>query len=199
MTKLILVRHGQTAKNTGGKMHSAGDPELLNELGRKQISLTAKKLKAYKPSMIYASKEARANQSAEIISKVCRVEMISTEGLQERNWGIYAGKSWPEIKPVLEGKSTEERYLWIPENGESWKAFETRLKKIINKILKDNEGKTVIVVTHGGAIRALMPYLLHLPKEESFNFDPDNASITIFNFEKGKFEKEVYNDTSHLK
>lgn len=197
-TRIILVRHGQTEKNKTGKMHSAEDPETLTPLGREQMEKSAWKIKSYKPDAIYSSKEKRANESAEIIARVCNVPMHPTDNLQERNWGIYAGKSWPEIKPVLEGKTTMERYLWIPENGESWKAFEARLKKIINKILNENEGKTEVLVTHGGAIRAIMPYLLHMPKEESFNFDPDNASITIFDWDGKKFKKVCYNDTSHL-
>jgi broad specificity phosphatase PhoE len=38
----------------------------------------------------------------------------------------------------------------------------------------------LVIITHGGVIRALMPYLLGVPKEESFKYDPPNASITIF-------------------
>lgn len=198
-TRLILVRHGQTEKNKTGKMHSADDPETLTKLGREQIKKAAKEIKKHKPNIIYSSKEKRANETAEIIAKVCgNIKIIPKKDLQERDWGIHAGKSWPEIKPLLEGKTLKERYLWVPEGGESWKQFETRLQKVINKVLRDNPGKVIVLATHGGSIRAIMPYLLHMPKEASFDFDPDNASITIFDRDGKKFTEVVYNQTSYL-
>jgi YD repeat-containing protein len=44
-----------------------------------------------------------------------------------------------------------------------------------------------------------MPTLLGVSKEESYKYDPDNASISVFDFDGNKFTKVVYNDTSHLK
>ena len=55
------------------------------------------------------------------------------------------------------------------------------------------------MVTHGGAIRALLPFLLDVPKEESFKYDPENASITIFDYSDNNFTKVMINDASHLK
>jgi len=198
-TKLILVRHGETEKNVSGKLHSSSDPEVLNKKGRNQMETTAKYLLSFKSWIIYGSKEKRANESAEIIAKVCKVPMKLIDGMQERDWGDFSGKSWDEIKKVLDPMSLEERYTYIPPKGESWKEFEERLIKTVNHILRENENKTVVVVTHGGAIRALMPYLLGVPKEESFKYDPDNASLTIFDYSKGKFKNKKINDTSHLK
>jgi len=43
-----------------------------------------------------------------------------------------------------------------------------------------------------------MPFLLDVSKEESFSYDPDNASMTIFDFDGNAFIKVVVNDTSHL-
>jgi broad specificity phosphatase PhoE len=91
-----------------------------------------------------------------------------------------------------------ERYNFVPPRGESWKEAETRLIKTFNKLISENEGKTFILVTHGGAIRILMPILLGVEKEESYKYDPDNSSISIFDYQNGKFSKIVYNDTSHL-
>ena len=94
--------------------------------------------------------------------------------------------------------SLEERYTYIPPEGESWQEFETRLIASLKRILNENQGKTIVVVSHGGAIRASMPYLLNVPKEESFKYDPANASITSFDFDGEKFFPKTINDTSHL-
>jgi len=197
--KLILVRHGETDKNINHSLHAFGDTEGLNDNGAAQIKITAERLSEMTPHKIYSSKERRALESAKILSEFLKVPVEETDGMEERNWGIFTGKPWEEVKKILDPMTLDERYNYTPRDGESWKVFESRLKKTIRKITTDNLGKSVMVVTHGGAIRALMPYLLRVPKEESFKYDPDNASLTIFDFDKDKFTNIVVNDTTHLK
>lgn len=199
MGKLILIRHGETNKNLSNSLHGKNDPESLNTLGKEQIKITALRLKADNPTCVYSSKEKRAIESASIISQTLGLEMHKIDGLHERNWGIYAGKPWSVVSKILEPMTLEGRYSYIPENGESWKTFESRLVKAITSIVNKNKSSTVVVVTHGGAIRALMPYLLKVPREESFKYDPNNASLTIFNYSNGTFKKVTVNNTSHLK
>lgn len=198
MERLILIRHGQTAKNAADTLHSSDDPEELNETGKDQLLKTAEKLKEFNPTRVCSSKEKRAVQSAKILATELGLSSETIDGMQERNWGEFSGKSWPEIKAVLDPMSLAERYIYTPPQGESWKEFEERLINATNRILSDNPNKTTAVVTHGGAIRALMPYLLGVPKEESFKYDPDNASLTIFDHDNGKFVSVIVNDTSHL-
>lgn len=188
MPIFILIRHGETRKNLSRSLHSLGDPESLNEKGTEQMKMVSNELKKFVPFKLYCSYEDRARQSADIISGVLGVPVVDVAGLEERNWGEYAGKNWDEVKSVLDQMGLEERYNFIPKGGESWKNFETRLIKAVKNITS-NETTNVVVVTHGGAIRALMPYLLNAPKEESFKYDPDNASLTIFEFDKNGFSK----------
>lgn len=198
MGKLILIRHGETNKNINNILHASGDPEALNDKGIEQIKLTTDELIIHSPSKIYSSKERRALESVKIISDILKIPFEEVEGMEERNWGIFTGKPWEEVKKVLDPMTLDERFTYVPQSGESWKTFETRLIGAIKKITIENLGKTVVVVTHGGAIRALMPFMLGVSKEESFKYDPDNASLTIFDFDKNGFKKVFVNDTSHL-
>lgn len=189
MGKLILVRHGETNKNINNRLHSVNDSEVLNDTGRKQVKEAANKLIDFFPDIIFSSKEQRAIQSAEIISTLLKVRMEKIDGMEERNWGVFTDRPWSQVSAVLDPMSLEERYQYIPENGESWKTFETRLVDAVKTLTKNNLDKTIVIVTHGGAIRALMPFLLNVPREESFKYDPDNASLTIFNFDgKGFYD-----------
>jgi len=196
--KLILIRHGETEKNVKGKLHSAQDSESLNETGKEQLLVTAKAIKEYAPTTVYSSHENRAIQSGKLLAEALSLPFEQLDGLEERNWGVFSGRPWSDVSEVLSPMSLEERYEYIPENGESWKTFETRLIKAIDSAIAKNNGKNIVVVSHGGAIRALMPYLLGVPKEESFKYDPDNASITAFEWNGQSFSKIVVNDTSHL-
>ena len=197
-TTLILVRHGETETNIREKLHGEKDSQTLNKTGKTQIEKTAKKLLEYNPSAIYSSTEKRAIESAEIIASICKLALRKIRGMQERNWGEFSGKSWPEIAIVLGKMTLEERYSYVPPKGESWKASFNRIKDAINEVVLKNKGETIVVVTHGGTIRIIMPYLLNRPKEKSFKHDPSNASITVFEHIDGKFKQLLVDDTSHL-
>lgn len=196
MGKLILVRHGETSKNVKGRLHSTNDSEILNENGIAQMQKVADRLKEYSVFKIYCSKESRAVESADLLSKSLKIPKTIIDGLQERNWGEFSGKPWSTVQKVLDPMSLEERYTYVPKNGESWESFEKRLVGSIEKVI-DKEN-TIVVVTHGGAIRALMPYLLRVPKEESFKYDPGNASLTIFDYDGENYNIETIDDSRHL-
>lgn len=200
MGKLILVRHGETETNVQGKIHKYADLEELTKNGVVQIEKTSKALKDYQPIAVYCSKEKRAIQSAKIIANNLKIPMYETKGLEERNWGDYAGLSFQEIKVKagLDKMSFEERYTFCPPNGETWKETEERLLKVLYDILSKNSEKSIVLVTHGGSIRIYMPTLLGVDKSESYKYDPNNASISVFDYEDGMFIKEVYNEISHL-
>ena len=70
--------------------------------------------------------------------------------------------------------------------------------KAITFTLDNNKEKNIAIITHGGSIRALMPYLLKTPKETSFQYDPKNASITIFDYNQNTFNAIVIDDITHL-
>ena len=197
MRLLILVRHGETRKNLLSNLHSSDDPESLNKTGIDQIEKTALVLKEYLPFNLYSSIKRRAVESAKIISEINNVPVNFIEGMEERNWGVYSGKPWDDVSKILDPLSLEERFNFVPKNGESWKAFEIRLIKALKRVLTTQD-KNIVIVTHGGSIRALLPFLLNTSKDESFKFDPANASLTIFEIKKHQFRKIVIADTSHL-
>lgn len=180
MSQLVLVRHGETAKNSQGILHTSFDNETLNTKGISQINQAAKYLSTYKLNCLFSSKEKRAIESAVILSEKLDIPFSEVTNLHERNWGDLSGKPWSEIRAILDSLSFNERFTYRPPNGETWQEFEYRLVETIKKLVIRNKGKNLAVVTHGGAIRALMPFLRNLPKEESFNYDPHNASIAVF-------------------
>lgn len=175
-----MVRHGETETNIQGRIHVSKSTEELTTKGTCQMSRVADELIKYKPARIYSSKEKRAIQSAKIISEKLNITLTEKE---------VAG---------MDKMSFEKRYTFYPPNGESWKEVEERLLKVLNEVLSSNTGKSVVLVTHGGTIRILMPTLLGVTKEESYKYDPDNASISIFDYDDNKFSKVAYNDTSFL-
>ena len=197
-TRLILIRHGQTPENVRGVIHADKSGALLNENGRNQMNLTANKLKEDGVDVIYSSTEKRAEESAQIISELCNVPYKPIDMLKERRWGKFDGKSWEDIRKILKPMSLNERYNYTPPDGESWRSAEERLRNVVVNVLQKHPGEVIAFVTHAGSIRMLMPFLLGAPIEETFKYLPDNASLTIFDYDDGAFKKVIINDTSHL-
>ncbi len=105
---------------------------------------------------------------------------------------------WAEVAALLSKMTISDRYKFKPDQGESWREVEKRLTRALGKILSENEDKTVAVVTHGGTIRTLIPYLLNAPLEESFKYDPKHLSFTIFDDDGEGFSRICIDDVSHL-
>lgn len=198
MTKLILVRHGETKRNIAHRLHHPRDAVILTEKGKAQMKVTASALRKMNVSALYSSREKRTQQSTSILSTQLNLPFKVVAGIQERNWGKSSGKPWAEIQKVLEPMTIEERYRYVPPQGESWKEFKARLTKTISKILKENEKKVVAVITHGGTIRVFMFNLLRAARKDGFKFDPENASLSVVDYEGEKVIKWSINDTSHL-
>ncbi len=196
--KLFLIRHGETEKNVVNKLHGIGDIESLTEIGKKQIELTGEVLKSEGIVKIFYSNELRAKDSAVILSESLKCDVVEDRGLGDRNWGDFTDKPWSDVKEVLDPMTLEERYNYTPPNGESWKDFESRLITALHRAIDQSQNSNLVIVTHAAVIRALIPYLLKVSKEESFKYDPANASISEFEYDGMVFKQVRIDDISHL-
>lgn len=195
--KIIFMRHGQTKVNVAASVHRKNDEATLDETGETQAHKLA--IACYQEGLqqLFCSPELRAQQTAGIIATELGLEQIELPEFSERNWGDWSGKPWSEIQAQFERMTLQERYEFVPPNGESWKEMDERLHCGLDKITHSTHS-VVGVVTHGGALRALMPIIKDQPKESSFQYDFLNVSITSFDFDGGKWTLVRENDVTHL-
>jgi broad specificity phosphatase PhoE len=197
---LWLIRHGQTDKNVQDVMHIVNDPTPLSSLGAHQALQTARflKQKAMPVEAIFCSLEKRAEQTAQILQTVLNVPIFATQSLTERDWGRWNNESWNYVRKQLEPLTVEERYQFIPPQGESWRMFEQRLEQELQRILRQPYQR-VAIVTHGGCLRCLMPWLTSQPKESSFEYDFANCSLTEVEYQAPTFRVLGVNQINHLR
>ncbi len=196
--RLIFIRHGETQVNVEGKMHIKGSSSELTKKGINQILSTIAFLSKNNVEKVYSSPTKRTYQSAKLISEKLKVPFEILDDLKERDWGDWETKTWDEISVVLDKMSLNERYNFVPPQGESWKHMEERLKLSLKKVT-DSSANCVCIVTHMGALRGLIPILKNQDKSISLKHEFENGSITIFDFEDSKYKEIIINDTSHLK
>ena len=97
VTKLYLIRHGQSAGNVEGRFGGHG-PTPLSDLGRRQAECTAKALAKEGVSSIYASDLLRAVQTAEPLAALINVPINTTPAFRERHVGVLEGLTFDESK-----------------------------------------------------------------------------------------------------
>ena len=91
--------------------------------------------------------------------------------------------------------SLEERFTFVPPGGESWQQMEQRLLGCVNSWQRLSE--SMAVVAHGGLLRALIPLLLDEPRESSFRYDLENASVSVFEMNGEGLEVLGLNEVGH--
>ncbi len=196
ITKLILIRHGQTEWNLKKRYCGFIDLEL-NKNGRMQAGKLHKKMRRQSIHKVYASDRKRAVQTAGIVFKKQRIEMMPD--LREIHFGVFEGLNHDEILekyPDIYKKWLKDPYNVTIPKGESLAKFKKRVVSAIKKIVKENSGKTVAVVCHGGAISI---FINHLLKSKDFWMQiPKSTAMSIVEFEKNKARIKVFNDVSHL-
>lgn len=183
-TKIFFLRHGNTTWTEKGIYYGAGDIEM-NEEGRNQIQLAASGLAQKKIDLIISSPLQRCMESAAIVNKKIAREIIQVPELQEMNFGIFEGLTYEEITarfPEEYGKWVKEWIDYPIPSGESLQQTHDRAVKALEEIKQSHCGKTLLVVSHGGVIRAALAHYLTGSLENYWKFSVSPASITEIHF-----------------
>lgn len=202
MTKLIYVRHGEAEGNIKRHFHGFYNSSLT-ENGLEQIKRAAARLADEHIDAIYSSDLTRAFQTAQEIIKGRDITIKIDERFREINGGKWEDVPWDD----LPHKFTESYDVWLNEpyclqmpDGESMAEFSDRLITASSEIAKKHDGQTVCIATHGTAIRVLACHFYGWPLEKLTDVNwCDNASITIAQYEYGKFTMVTDGDNEHLK
>jgi broad specificity phosphatase PhoE len=176
---ITLVRHGESTWNELGLIQGQNDLAHLTDAGRDQARAVAKSLKSLGFDRLVASDLARARQTAEIIGS--ELDLIPTPDslLRERCFGVLEGEPQEildsERSGIVNGVMVNPDAR--PEGGESFRDVVTRAGIFIESTRDFISGERLLVVTHGGTIRALRAYVEAQPLEGLDAFAVANCSV----------------------
>lgn len=201
LTKLYIVRHPQ-AKGNALRIFQGFFNADVTELGEKQLDCVAEAFKDIHFDVIYTSPLLRAVKTAKAVNKYHNSKIIEYEGIIEINGGDLESKPWSYFEETYPQKYNEwknEPYKFIAPNGESMQSVYTRAKASIKDIVKQNEGKTVVITSHGCTIRNMFCFLKGLKIENLNDVNwVENTGITLVEIDKDRVEFIFENDLSHL-
>jgi isoleucyl-tRNA synthetase len=191
ITKLIFVRHGEAESNANNIIYCGTDKYHLTAKGREQIAATIEKIRneisADKDKLaFYASPLLRTKETAEMVGQAFGLTPTFADELREIDLGSWNDKNRDDLAAHDEAR---QKYLAAePEdkfdfrlggNGETQAEVGERTYNWLLKILPENKGKTIIIVSHSDPIDDLITVLRGRSKREAgFSlYGPDHTSI----------------------
>ncbi len=200
MAKLLLVRHGITDWNILHKIQGHSDIDL-NEKGYRQVERIGQRLADEKIDAAFSSDLTRAMATARAIVNNHSVPIQENLNLREMNYGLAEGMTYNELKEAYPDIAASifnfTTDIAFPE-GETFPDFVGRAEAFLASLADYGEDRTVLVVSHGGILKAMICSLLGIGQEHWTQIRIDNASLSIISTYGKQVILSLLNDTSHL-
>ncbi len=200
-TRIIAVRHGETAWNVDARIQGQLDIGL-NDNGRWQARRVGEALSAEPVAAIYSSDLQRAWHTAEHIAQAARAPMVPVQGLRERCFGGFEGKTFKEIEQAWPEQAQRWRKRipdWTPpEGGESLLALRERVSRTVHDIAHRHLGELIVMVAHGGVLDALYRVATGQEVNSPRTWELPNGAINRLLWTPGGLSVVGWSDTQHL-
>jgi alpha-ribazole phosphatase len=200
LSRLLLVRHGQTKLHQADRFWGSTDVPLSDE-GIRQAEQLGRRLAREKIAAVYASTLSRARLTGEIIASRHRLDVTTIGDLCECNFGYIEGLTFAEIKrkyPDLAEELEQGRVVAFP-GGENINELDKRVRDFLPRLEEIKPAETALIVSHGGPLRLLVCHLLGIGTEHWQQFRIDQASLSIVETFPRLVVLNLLNDVSHLK
>jgi len=200
LTRLCIVRHGETAWNAEHRVQGQLDVPL-NAIGLAQALAAAKVLSRESYDVIYSSDLQRARQTAAPTAGALGREVRLEKGLRERHYGIFERKTYAEVKVAHAAEyarfaARDPQFDFV--SGESLNDFSRRSLAVLTRIAADHAGQHVLVFTHGGVLDELYRHVNGLPVRVARDFGIPNAGLNRVEFELSRWRIRAWADVAHL-
>ncbi|PRC42865.1 bifunctional RNase H/acid phosphatase [Mycobacterium sp. ITM-2017-0098] len=200
-TKLLLLRHGQTALSVQRRYSGRGNPELT-ELGNRQAAAAATYLgEKGGVDAVISSPLQRAHDTAAAAAKALGLDVTVDDDVIETDFGEWEGLTFGEASK----RDPELHRRWLrdtsvpPPDGESFDAVAARVLRAQRRILAEHAGQTVLVVSHVTPIKTLLRMALDAGPAILYRLHLDLASLSVAEFyPDGAASVRLVNQTAYL-
>ncbi len=201
MSRLLLVRHGQTERNSAQRYWGRTDVKL-SPAGIRQAERLRDRLAEAPLSAVYSSDLRRASATAEIIASRHDVAVTTCPELREIDFGGIEGLTFDEARQLY----PEVVRLWAEQSpklkypaGDSITEFSNRVISFVPRLAKHTEQETVLIVAHSGVLRTLLCQLLGMETRHLWQIRLDLASLSVTETYSQSAMLCSLNDVCHLR
>jgi probable phosphoglycerate mutase len=203
VTRLCLIRHGETAWNAERRLQGHTDTPL-NAKGERQARQMAQALKDAEITFdaLYTSDLKRAADTANAVVQLFAVQAQVDSALRERHFGALQGLSISEaplLRPDLWKAHIARDVDHELEGGESIQQLAFRVQQVLDRIQKQHTGKTILIVSHGGTLDMMFRIASNQALNTERVVSVPNASFNWITHQHGNgWSVEQWGDTRHL-
>lgn len=201
MVKIILIRHGETDWNKEQVFRGKIDVPL-NTRGSAQAHAVGAALQEVVIDALYASPLVRAYETARVLAEGRNVEIGAEEGLSDIDFGLWQGvpkekvrETYPDLYATW---MTDPHRVTLPQ-GETLRTVQNRSMAVLERIIGNNPGKTIAVVSHRVVNKVILCGILGIDLSRFWYVKQDTCAINRFEYDAGCFYLTLLNDTCHLK
>jgi 2,3-bisphosphoglycerate-dependent phosphoglycerate mutase len=200
MTRVVVVRHGQTHWNVEARIQGHGDSALTQE-GIAQAEAIGRRLADEPCDVLISSDLGRAHETAKRIASRNGKAVVLDARLRERAFGVGEGLGYAQLDRLYPGSfmrtGTVDPDLCVP-GGESRRQFHTRVRDAFEEMVAKHAGLNLIVVAHGGVLTSLYRHIEGIPLDTASPIRISNASYNRMHHDGQRWSIEVWSDTAHL-
>lgn len=200
MTRVVLVRHGQSSWNAAGRIQGQLDSPL-SALGRRQAGAVADRLAGVGLAAVYSSPLRRAQETAVAVAQRHGLPVTAVTDLTEIDHGRWQGLTEAEIA----AQDRERLHLWnlVPgrvrmPDGERLYDVRRRAQREVRMLVASHADQAIAVVSHDIVVKVLVADVLGMDYDHLGRLVVDNGSISIAEYANGCGRVTVLNDTAHL-
>jgi len=200
MTRLLLVRHGQSEWNATGRIQGQVDIGL-DEKGTHQAQRVADRLAGETVAAIYSSPLQRARVTADAIAARFNLPVNADARLMEYDFGVISGSTWTDVvenHPEFAERWLEDPWVVPVEGSEGRRNFAARVVSAVQDISARHPAEQVVVVAHGGTFGVYLTAMLGLDLNRRHPFHFGNTSLSLVEVRDGTFHIHYLNNTCHL-
>lgn len=199
--RVIVVRHGVTEWNILGRMQGHSDIPL-SPMGRRQAEAIAERLADERIDAVYTSDLSRAADTGRAIAKRHGLEIQQLAELRETMLGEWEGMTDAEIIARGDGDALAmyrcDPAAYRPPGSESVENVAGRIRAARARVAQEHPGGLVVMVGHGGSLRAIFSEAIRAPIRCMFAFRLNNASLSVVDFGPARSSIVMLNCTHHL-
>jgi 2,3-bisphosphoglycerate-dependent phosphoglycerate mutase len=199
-TRITAIRHGETAWNVDTRIQGQLDIGL-NAKGQWQAQRAGQALADEEISAVYSSDLWRAYDTALSVAKPHGLNVQTDEGLRERGFGEFEGKTFAQIEASLPEQALQWRKRvpsFAPAGGESLLQIRHRVLQCVQAIAQAHVGQHIVIVSHGGVMDVLYRAATGLDIQAARSWDLHNAAINRLLWNGEHLSLVGWADTSHI-
>jgi 2,3-bisphosphoglycerate-dependent phosphoglycerate mutase len=200
VTRILAVRHGETAWNVDTRLQGQIDISL-NANGQEQARRLAEALAEQSIDAIVCSDLVRARDTAQAVADRTGLPLVTDVGLRERNFGIFQGHTYAEVERLWPEESARWRRRepdFGAPGGETLQGFYDRAVSTAERLAHAHPGRTLLLVTHGGVLDCLYRAASRIELNAPRTWDLANTGVNRLLYTSEGFTLVGWADVQHL-